>query len=102
MEFGGHTISHEDLTKVNLDEMRRQLRGAKQAMEEKLGHPTYALSYPFGAFNPRVVAETQAAGYRAALILCCGYKQSADILLTLPRIRISYNDTLEEIAAKLP
>jgi len=34
--------------------------------------------------------------------LCCGYEQSADILLILPRIRVSYNDTLEEIAGKLP
>lgn len=101
-EIGGHTISHEDLTAVNLDEMQRQLGSAKAYMEEKLGHPVYALSYPFGAFNPRVVAETAAAGYRAALILCCGYEQSADILLTLPRIRVSYEETLEDFAAKLP
>ncbi len=102
MEFGGHTISHEDLTKITLEQMRRQLSDAKFTMEEKLGHPTYALSYPFGAFNPKVVAETQGAGYRAALILCCGYKLSDDILLTLPRIRISYDDTIEDIAKKLP
>ncbi len=102
MEFGGHTISHEDLSRITLEEMRRQLRVGKAKMEEKLGHPTYALSYPFGAFNPRVVAETKAAGHRAALILCCGYEQSSDILLTLPRIRISYGDTLQEIGDKLP
>lgn len=102
MEFGGHTISHEDLTKITLEQMRRQLSGAKEKMEAKFGHPTYALSYPFGAFNPRVVAATQTAGYRAALILCCGYKIHADDLLTLPRIRISYDDTLEDIAKKLP
>lgn len=101
-EFGGHTISHEDLTSINLDEMQRQLGGAKAYMEEKLGHPTYALSYPFGAFNPRVIAETGAAGYRAALILCCGYEQSADIMLALPRIRVSYEDTIQDIAGKLP
>jgi peptidoglycan/xylan/chitin deacetylase (PgdA/CDA1 family) len=102
MEFGGHTLTHADLTQVNLEQVQRELRGAKQAMEEKLGHPTYALSYPFGAFNPYVVAQTQGAGYRAALILCCGYELSADTLLTLPRIRVSYDDTIEEIAEKLP
>lgn len=102
MEFGGHTISHEDLTKVNLDVMQNELRGAKAYMEEKLGHPTYALSYPFGAFNPRVMAETEAAGYRAAVILCCGYEQSSDIMFALPRIRVSYDDSLDDIAAKLP
>lgn len=102
MEFGGHTINHEDLTKVNLDVLQNELRGAKQFMEEKLGHATYALSYPFGSFNPKVMAETEAAGYRAAVILCCGYKQGTDVLFALPRIRVSYDDTLEEIASKLP
>lgn len=102
MEFGGHTLSHQDLTKINLDEVRRQLVVSKAKMEDKLGHATYAFSYPFGAFNPKVVAETHAAGYRAGLILCCGYKLNAGILLTLPRIRISYNDTIQEIAKKLP
>lgn len=101
-EIGGHTISHADLTSVNLDEMQRQLGGAKAHMEDKLGHPTFALAYPFGAFNSRVIAETEAAGYRAALILCCGYEQSADILLTLPRIRVSYDDTIEDFAGRLP
>ena len=62
----------------------------------------YALSYPFGSFNPKVVAETGAAGYRAALILCCGYQLNADILLTLPRIRVSYDDALDEVIKKLP
>lgn len=102
MEFGGHTVSHADLTKINLHEVRRQLTVSKAKMEEKLGHTTYAFSYPFGSFNPKIVAETQAAGYRAGLILCCGYKLNADILLTLPRIRVSYGDTVEEIAHKLP
>lgn len=102
MEFGGHTISHQDLTKINLDEVARELTVSKTKMEDRLGHRTYALSYPFGAFNPKVVAATQAAGYRAAVILCCGFKVNADSLLTLPRIRISYDDKMDEIAKKLP
>ncbi|MBI4670561.1 MAG: polysaccharide deacetylase family protein [Chloroflexi bacterium] len=102
MEFGGHTISHADLTKTNLVEARRQLVQGKAITEEKLGHPIVALSYPFGAFNPQIVAEAGAAGYRAAVILCCGYKQQSDLLLMLPRIRISYGDTLDELAKRLP
>lgn len=102
MEFGGHTVNHADLTKVNLSEVRRELRVSKALMEEKLGHPTYALSYPFGAFNPKVVSEAQAAGYRAALILCCGYQLRSDTMLALPRIRISYGDSLDKVAGELP
>lgn len=102
MEIGGHTISHEDLTKANLAEARRQLVESKTILEEKIGAPVIALSYPYGAYNSRVIAETEAAGYQAAVILCCGYQQRADILLTLPRIRISYEDTLDDFAKHLP
>lgn len=102
MEIGAHTISHEDLTKTNLQEARRQLVVGKERIEEKLGHPIVSLSYPFGAYNPRIVAETGAAGYQAAVILCCGYKQQSDMLLMLPRIRISYGDSLDAIAGRLP
>jgi peptidoglycan/xylan/chitin deacetylase (PgdA/CDA1 family) len=102
MEFGAHTMNHADLTKVNLVEVRRQLVEGKQKLEAKLGHPVLALSYPFGAYNPKVIAETAAAGYRAAVILCCGYKQRGDMLLMLPRIRVSYGDTVDALARKLP
>jgi peptidoglycan/xylan/chitin deacetylase (PgdA/CDA1 family) len=102
MEFGGHTISHEDLTKANLQEARRQLVESKAELEEKLGHPIAAFSYPFGAYNARIVAETQAAGYQAAVILCCGFKIKSAQLLTLPRIRISYDDTIDDFAKRLP
>lgn len=102
MEFGGHTISHADLTKADLAEARRQLVESKAIMEEKIGAPVLALSYPYGAYDSRIVAETEAAGYQAAVILCCGYEQRAENLLTLPRIRISYDDTLDDFAANLP
>jgi peptidoglycan/xylan/chitin deacetylase (PgdA/CDA1 family) len=102
MEFGGHTINHADLEQLSKDEALRQLQVSKAKMEEKLGHSTIAFSYPFGTYNADVVAEVRQVGYRVAVGLCCGYKLRADILLTLPRIRISYDDRLSDLARKLP
>lgn len=102
MEIGGHTISHADLTRVTLAQARRQLMESKNSLQEKLGHPIVALSYPYGAHDAPTIAETRAAGYKAAVILCCGYKQSSELLLTLPRIRVSYDDTLEYFVKRLP
>lgn len=102
MEFGSHTVKHVDLSTVSMDEVRRQLRFSKETMQEELGKPIVALSYPFGVFNSYVLAEVEAAGYRAAVILCCGFKQSADEMLVMPRIRISYDDSLQDIAKRLP
>src|SRR4029453_1838006 len=62
VELGGHTIDHEDLTKTNLVEARRQLVASKAILEEKLGHPVVSLSYPFGGLNSRIFAEKERAG----------------------------------------
>jgi peptidoglycan/xylan/chitin deacetylase (PgdA/CDA1 family) len=102
MEFGGHTINHANLRLVSKEEALRQLQSSKSKMEEKLGHPTIAFAYPFGSYNADVVALVREVGYRVGVGLCCGYKLRAEILLTLPRIRISYDDTLLDFVKKLP
>lgn len=102
MDIESHTINHVDLTKANLDEVRHQLVDAKKILEGKLGHPVIGFAYPYGAYNPQVVTATRDAGYKAAVILCCGYKQRADLMLRLPRIRVSYEDSLDAFAKRLP
>jgi peptidoglycan/xylan/chitin deacetylase (PgdA/CDA1 family) len=102
MEFGGHTVNHADLKQVNSEQALRQLQASKSKMEEKLGHATPAFAYPFGDYDPKVIALVRQVGYRVGVGLCCGFKLRADILLTLPRIRISYDDSLEDFAKRLP
>lgn len=102
MEIGGHTINHADLKAVGRDEALRQLQVSKAKMEKQLGHPTIAFSYPFGSYNAGVVSLVRQVGYDAAVGLCCGYKQRADLMLTLPRIRISYDDVLSDFVKRLP
>jgi peptidoglycan/xylan/chitin deacetylase (PgdA/CDA1 family) len=102
MEFGGHTLNHANLTKVSAQEAQRQLQASKLKLEQKLGHTTIAFAYPFGATTPAIMRLVQQAGYQVAVGLCCSYRLRADGLLFLPRIRISYDDTLEDFAKKLP
>lgn len=102
MEIGGHTINHPNLVQAAPAETRRQLRLSKEYMEEKLGHPTLALSYPYGGVDAAVEGLVAEAGYRAAVTLCCGYQLRARDLLALPRIRVEYDETLEDFIKKLP
>lgn len=102
MEFGGHTINHVDLRKVPREEAVRQLVASKAKLEGTLGHPTIAFAYPNGDYDASVVALVREAGYRVAAGLCCGYKLRGDLLLTLPRIRVSYDDSIQDFAKKLP
>ncbi len=102
MEFGGHTINHPNLAEVSAGEVVRQLQVSKNKMEKEIGHPTLSLSYPNGGYNAEVISLARRLGYHAAVGLCCGYQIKADMLMTLPRIRISYNDTLEDVIKRLP
>ncbi len=102
MEFGSHTLNHANLKEASAEEALRQLQSSKVKMEQKLGHGIIALSYPFGAYNSGVLDLVQKSGYRVGVGLCCSYQIRANLLLTLPRIRISYDDTLEDFGKKLP
>lgn len=102
MELGGHTINHPDLKQVGKEEAVRQLQVSKANMESKLGHLTIAFAYPFGDYDATVVEQVREAGYRVAVGLCCGYNLTADKLLTLPRIRVSYDINLSDFSKMLP
>ncbi len=66
-EIGSHTLSHRDLTRLNEDRLRSELRDSKHAIEDHTGRPVRSISYPFGRFSCRVVEEALAAGYE------CGF-----------------------------
>jgi hypothetical protein len=42
------------------------------------------------------------AGFESAVTLAAGYRQRADELFTLHRIRVSYDDSLDDFAKRLP
>jgi peptidoglycan/xylan/chitin deacetylase (PgdA/CDA1 family) len=64
--FGSHTRTHRDLTRLEIHEVRDELVGSKERIEEMLGRPVRTLSYPFGRFNDLVSSEAARAGYDAA------------------------------------
>lgn len=64
-EVGSHTLNHADLSKVSLEEARRQIGGSKQYLEGLLGHQIYVLSYPKGCYNQGVKEMVKDCGFIA-------------------------------------
>lgn len=72
---GSHTIRHSDLTLPGEGESAAQfaarveteLAGSKQILDRKLGQETWLLAYPYGNYDPKVVASSQQAGYKLAM-----------------------------------
>lgn len=70
VEFGNHTHTHAILSALDVDDQRRELLTARQALTSLTKRPPIVVAYPFGlrshytAESKRLVAET---GHRAAL-----------------------------------
>ncbi len=61
--IGSHSMTHRDLTRLDDHALRRELEGSRHRLEDALGAPIRALSYPFGRCDARVAAAAAAAGY---------------------------------------
>lgn len=63
VRFGSHGFSHRNLTRLNEDELDREIRKSKKILEDRLG-PIDAISYPFNRSNQRIWSAARRAGYR--------------------------------------
>jgi peptidoglycan/xylan/chitin deacetylase (PgdA/CDA1 family) len=89
-EVGAHSMTHPLLTRLDDENLARELRDSKLRCEEMLGVPCRTMAYPTGDFDARVEEATAAAGYDAAAALP---KQFADPRpLAWPRVSIQRRD----------
>ncbi len=102
MDIQAHTLSHPHLRTLAPDAAYKEIVESKAILEKRLGKPIIALAYPFGEYNNAVIDLLKRAGFESAVTLAAGYRQRADELFTLHRIRMSYNDTLDDLAKRLP
>lgn len=86
VDLGSHTVNHDELSKLSPAQYEYELQHSKAVLEKLTGKPCLAISYPYGDFNPRVLAATKAAGYQVAF---AGYNDAIASHLkryTIPRI----------------
>jgi peptidoglycan/xylan/chitin deacetylase (PgdA/CDA1 family) len=67
-KIGSHGIAHFDLTRIPDKQLRCELAGSKQQLEEILNHEVDMLAFPYGAYSDRVGQRTIEAGYKRAFL----------------------------------
>ncbi|MBC7248979.1 MAG: polysaccharide deacetylase family protein [Anaerolineae bacterium] len=100
--IGSHGLDHTALTKVDADEVLRQVQGSKALIEEHVEQPVTLLSYPYGAYSDTVISILAQAGYRAACTINPSFYQHRNDAYRLSRIHPTYTDSLEDFIARLP
>lgn len=66
IEFGAHTVDHVSLTRVDEEEMRRQIDESVAMVARELDHPCEFFSYPEGQsddYDSNIVAYLRAVGF---------------------------------------
>jgi peptidoglycan/xylan/chitin deacetylase (PgdA/CDA1 family) len=92
-EVGSHTVSHADLAKMSMEEMRRELVDSKQTLEKHLGRPLKWFAYPFGShvhFPPERLSLVFEAGYRGCFSGYGGFVYPGMRDQIIPRIAVPY------------
>jgi peptidoglycan/xylan/chitin deacetylase (PgdA/CDA1 family) len=99
-EFGSHSLTHPDLTRVSGQQLSEEIKGSKECLERHLGSITL-FSYPFGRYNARVREVVKAAGYRLAFTSLPPKSGEPIDPFAYPRIPVHLIDSLSSIKRKL-
>jgi peptidoglycan/xylan/chitin deacetylase (PgdA/CDA1 family) len=89
-EIGSHSRTHVMLTAVDDERLRQELEGSRAELAGAIGGPITSVAYPFGgtrAYDDRVVAAAQRAGYDRACINVRGPAEPSDAF-RIPRYAV--------------
>jgi len=87
--FGSHGRTHARLDRLTPDDLDRELRGSREAIEQAIGRPCRLLAYPYGASNARA-RKAAADVYDAAFGTRLAYGRAGDDRFDISRIDAYY------------
>jgi len=67
IEFGAHSVNHPILTKLPLEEAKREIIQSKKDVENNIGKQVFSFCYPNGNFNYEIVKFIKYCGFVCAV-----------------------------------
>ena len=94
-EIGSHTLSHRDLRKLNINDLKKELIESKNLLESKLNISVKSISFPFGKFGLREMDTAKAIGYTNSVVFYPLFKRIKEEheLLIVKRLGVYLWDT---------
>jgi len=86
--LGAHSWSHPNLTRLDAEELDRELRRPLAWLHERFGGASDVLAYPYGLASAAVARAARAVGYRAGVLVSGGWLRDSDDPFHLPRLNI--------------
>ncbi|MEF9932787.1 MAG: polysaccharide deacetylase family protein [Cetobacterium sp.] len=88
IEFGGHTLTHPRLSKIDLELAKNEMLKSKITIENKIGCPLYSFAYPYGDLNESLKSFAKEIGYPFAVATDSGPGIFSEDLYQIRRIAI--------------
>ena len=98
IEIGSHTSTHPHLTSLADSELRSELHGSREQLEDMVGVRCRFLAFPYGDHDARVRAAARASGYRGAFALP-GRERPLDDF-AVPRVGVWRHTRLPRLTVK--
>ncbi|WP_265519007.1 polysaccharide deacetylase family protein [Nitratireductor luteus] len=94
--FGGHSLTHVNLRRVDADRLKREVHGSLDTVERYTGYRPATFAYPYGyssAVGPREIQTARQAGFKVAVTNLPGvlYPESTQDPTAFRRISLNGN-----------
>jgi peptidoglycan/xylan/chitin deacetylase (PgdA/CDA1 family) len=101
LRFEAHSLTHPNLLALRDAAAWEEIMGSKASLEDRLGRPVFAFSYPSGLFGARERGLVAAAEYHVAVSCEPGLNTSGTDRLALRRRQVDRRDGLLDFRAKV-
>jgi len=95
IDFGSHGMSHDILTNITPDEVRKEALESRQIIEKRIQKSVYAFSYPNGDHDPAVKKCIGECGYEIAFGTSRGFTGAEDDRFSVKRVNVNDDVTRE-------
>jgi peptidoglycan/xylan/chitin deacetylase (PgdA/CDA1 family) len=89
VEFGGHGVTHADLTRLSPERRREEIAGSARDLVDRLGRRPESFAAPYGRVNRQVIADI-ARSYDVAFGTRFARARTDDDRFDVPRIEMHY------------
>lgn len=89
VDIQSHTVTHADLTKLNDESLKNELKESKEKLEKITGKKIYAFAYPAGRHNNKSIEATKKYYKYAVLDRPNGFYYTGEDRYTIKRIYVS-------------
>jgi len=100
MEIANHTMNHLDLTTLAMAQQAAEIEAAEDMLIQH-GLGGRSVCFPYGRFNAGTMAAMDREGCKIGLALGRRPARPGDDLRRLPRIVVSYSDSLPKLLYKI-